>query len=255
MSFQLTQSDKLHYAKLFGVDPTLIEKAEGTGITLEMSHSSPGVLEVRFAGIAYGKVLVKASAITLAKNGNMGPASKGIIRKALEEGIKVALSHVSELPKAYAPPYSIGGDSFSTSISMSPGKKAAFTKMLNKQKALGVDSVPQNITKLSQATNLLQPVEGTSEGSIYRVVAMLDGVNVAVRRTHGNLSIRVEGPKLSTVASSLIGMGFSLKPGYASVHFQIVDQLMVNKAVGAVVGALGMENLKMGVSATEVGMS
>ena len=91
--------------------------------------------------------------------------------------------------------------------------------------------------KLKDAEALYQPVGSTGSESIYHCVGLtISGLKFAARRSDQSLSIRVEGP-VETFAPALIAAGFNedyIKKGYTSVHFHGIDDLMAQRALGAI---------------------
>lgn len=90
--------------------------------------------------------------------------------------------------------------------------------------------------KLRDATKLLQPVLGSSPGSIYYAVALSDVCKVAARlRSNGSVSIRAEGDNLKKFVTQLKNAGLTMTDkGHFSVHFDGLDEVMARKVVGAV---------------------
>lgn len=78
---------------------------------------------------------------------------------------------------------------------------------------------------LSDATALNQPVFGSSDASMYRVVGLGKNVNVAARLSpEGSLSVRVEGTFNPDITTALAGLGFKANDGgHWSSHFKVTD--------------------------------
>jgi hypothetical protein len=97
--------------------------------------------------------------------------------------------------------------------------------------------------KLRDAYGLYQPVQGTSAGSRYYVVAGNDELKVAARWVGGSLSIRIEGPKINQHAAKVAAVfgAVHAKQLYASLHLDVGnDPVLANKALGAVLLGLGV---------------
>ena len=111
---------------------------------------------------------------------------------------------------------------------------------LNKMAQEGL-AKPQ--VKLKDAETLYQPVGSTGGDSVYHCVGITtSGLKFAARRNDASLSIRVEGP-VKNNAPALIAAGFNedyIKKGYTSVHFHGIDDLMAQRALGAVMFGAGM---------------
>ena len=98
--------------------------------------------------------------------------------------------------------------------------------------------------KLREATQMYQPVYGTSSGSRYFVVAANDDLRVAARIEAGTLSIRIEGPHWVKHAKAIAAFGFTnvnADKGYASMHLNVGDMAAGRKALGAVIAGLGIQ--------------
>ena len=98
--------------------------------------------------------------------------------------------------------------------------------------------------KLREAVMMYQPVDGSSSGSRYFMVAASQDVRVGARLTHEQLSIRIEGPAWEKYAASISSLGFDTvnkSKGYASVHLSVGSELVAaNKTLGAVLMGLGI---------------
>lgn len=237
----ISTSDPLYYATLFGVNPALIASAKSLGISIQ---SSVGALKVHHNGSVVGTVSVKGSALTLAKNGNMGPSSKAVTKHHLE---KILSEAVQELGGVAAPPKPID------TSAMTPGQKAAVTKAQKHVELADLISLTNvkipikahkpapnfsdSMKKLAQATKLYEAVAGST--SVYHVVALYPDLNIAMRRTPSKISLRAEGGGLSSNIGRLQALGFDDNDGYASVHLNVQTEELTQKTVGALFGLLG----------------
>lgn len=236
---EISTSSPLFYAALFGVSPKVIQEAGAVGLHVVASIGALSVVDQ--SGNKYGTVNVKGSALTLAKNGAMGPASKGVIQQQLEKALVAGINSLAGAGTLPEPVLDTSG--------MSPGQKAAYTKamkkislddpvplkpqvkMYNPSKSV-TDEVP-----LSAATKLYEPVAGST--SVYHVFAMYPGLNIAMRRTHSKVSLRCEGANLPSKKAVLANLGFDDHGDYASVHFNVSEDALTKKTVGALIGLLG----------------
>lgn len=96
------------------------------------------------------------------------------------------------------------------------------------------------LVKLRDATKMYQPVQGSSVGSRYFLVAGRDDLRVAARYTGVKLSIRVEGSNVTGASKNLSATGFDLHDGYASVHLAIHGKDLARKTLGALLLGLGI---------------
>lgn len=93
---------------------------------------------------------------------------------------------------------------------------------------------------LRDAKQMYQPVHGTSSGSRYFMVAAGDGIRVAARFKSGSLSVRVEGSKLDSYKSKLLGTQMKMSGDYASLHLKVDTMELASKTLGAVLLGLGI---------------
>jgi hypothetical protein len=99
---------------------------------------------------------------------------------------------------------------------------------------------------LMKATQLYQPVKGTSSGSRYFVLALGSSLRIAGRwqgkgENHG-LALRVEGSGLEEEETKalIVECGLDFKsPKHASVHLSSNSEVSIRKAVGALL--LGLD--------------
>ena len=239
-----------------GVSPHLLENAKSVGVLVD--YGASGSLTIKTPTKVYGIVPLKGTAITLLKEGKMGPASKESIKYQVEKCLNAAYQDsATSIVKEYGDAVQDLGvypDDFDTP---SPPKPKPVPKNLGEllknnllppvskfDPFIGKAKVPQSPqVVLKLATQLYQPVFGTSSGSVYYLVAMFQDLNLAIRRTSSSLSLRVEGA-VSKYSKRLESVGFSVKSEYASVHLDVKDDALLLKTFGAVVGAIGFENLK-----------
>lgn len=90
------------------------------------------------------------------------------------------------------------------------------------------------VVRLAQATQVGQPVRGSSGGSVYYAMALSDQVKLAVRvKKNGSVSIRAEGNPSPTEIQKLQKAGMS-KAGteHWSIHFDAID-VPVSRCIGA----------------------
>lgn len=92
ISFNTGNSYGFSMLPLFGVSKAMCDAAKDYDVVVE--QTSPGTFVVRYGSKVYGTIPIKGSAITLAKAGQLGPASKSAIefqfKKALEAALKDA---------------------------------------------------------------------------------------------------------------------------------------------------------------------
>lgn len=115
--------------------------------------------------------------------------------------------------------------------------------VLDAEESSGADAF--GVVPLREATKLYQKVRGTSEGSVYIVIAYNDAVKIAARITGTNISMRAEGSFTTEIRSKLSAQGLSIKKNtnageYASGHFECGSEVPVERVAGAVLVGLGI---------------
>lgn len=274
-------------AALCGVNKVLLEGCKKAGVSV--TYGANGTIKVEVDGTAFGMIPFKGSAYTLLKEGKMGPASKESAKYQLEKSLQSALASVPTVygdsqdlhgvtvghddVLLVSGGYAKGGISYGESKvesvvkSMSAAQKAAATKAAAKAKALDdVDTLvstgvfspfaskpskSKNQVKLIDATEMLQPVFGTSNGSVYYSVAFFTDLKVAMRRSGQTVSFRAEG-NVAKHLKALQSLGFSDKGGYASAHLEVKDNELLHKTFGALIGAVGFGSLLQAANELEM---
>ena len=98
---------------------------------------------------------------------------------------------------------------------------------------------------LRTASQMYQPVKGSSPGSRYFVVAANQDLRIAAKWDSGALAIRIEGPGWEKSKGKIHDCGFTTvdpKKGYASLHLSVGDDpVLAGKTLGAVLMGLGIE--------------
>lgn len=256
-------------AALCGVGPVLLDEAKQAGVSIILSAN--GTLTISSGSAVTGIVPFKGSAVTLLKEGKMGPASKESAKYQLEKGLKAALLLSPQQHQAADSLYDDVADISGTTtgstgpaliMSLSAAQKAAATKkakaMENSAQLTEPKSPPVTFNpfsgkkasvlvlpqvKLLDAQELLQPVFGTSNGAVYYAAAFFSDVKLAVRRQGATTSFRVEGD-VSKYQSQLEGVGFGVKGHYASAHLETNSDGLFAKTFGAVVASIGFGALQ-----------
>ncbi len=90
---------------------------------------------------------------------------------------------------------------------------------------------------LDLAELMYQPVKATTGSSIYHVIALAEGLKIAVRHKGSTLSLRVAGD-LKKYKDRLSAAGFglgNLNKGYLSIHMEVEDDVLAAKTIGALI--------------------
>lgn len=190
---------------------------------------------------------IKQGALTLVKQGKLGPLAAEHLIGTLEQGATQALTAIGvDVAKAT----SILSAKAALKPKFEDPDVAPVTKEVEPAseevtdlEALNSLIFPVHQMKyaarvpLTQAKHLYQPVEGTSAGSRYYVVGLSKDLKVAARFTGSQVSIRLEGD-LDKHAAALGLLGIPCKGNYASVHVGSQDMSLLRRAVGAVLTGL-----------------
>lgn len=269
MALSFKTDDSYGYAMLplFGVAPGLIEMAKDHGVSI--NQQSPGNFAVTYGNQVFGIIPIKGQAITLAKAGTLGPASKQAIRYQFEQAISKAIDATQKTTvlknpqeddaessvdlgkllkkklKESEPVSILNEEATADSVGVSDVSPSNSIESVSKKLTTGAAAgmMQKTPVPLFKATNCGQPVKGTSHSSVYYVVARFQGLNLAIRAKGGRLSCRAEGKKLNAYLGSLGELGFSDHDAYASVHFEISEQSLMMKTVGAIVSRIGFNEL------------
>jgi hypothetical protein len=242
-------------AQLFNVDPGLIAQAKATG-KIQIAMPKLGTYVVKNDVTIFGTIPIASTALSLAQQKAMGPASLNQYKSHFENALKKAIEatkassggYVPEVTQASpypdddepmaAPPSALFGPSGKTKPPMAP-KVVPPVPMDAQHKGAPV--------KLYNATDLYQPVLGTGgPNSIYYTFALFPGLKLAAKIMGKKLSVRAEGHNLSTYLDQLKEQFKMDNNGsYASAHY-IVDEgagLMV-KTLAGIIGVLGFEKIE-----------
>ena len=131
-------------------------------------------------------------------------------------------------------------------VNISKGKKPEGSVTINVPVVTAKHNINFNLNspeKLADASQMYQPVRGTSTGSVYSVVALSDLIKVAARVTGQKLSMRVEGKGIESqkIADKLTEMGFAPTAGsHYSMHMAC-GEVPADRVIGAILAGLGVE--------------
>jgi hypothetical protein len=93
---------------------------------------------------------------------------------------------------------------------------------------------------LYSALALYQKVPGTTAGSLYTVVAMGPGINMAARVQGQKVSIRVQGSNFQQYKPMFLANDFTVHESHASIHIDCETSVRVGRVIGAVIMGLGI---------------
>lgn len=190
-----------------------------------------------------------ATSITALLKGTAGPSAMGAAKQVLlklmktitTEGVPVIPSEsVQSIAKTEAP--QSASDAFKAML------KAKVAKIDNYEtlppepvvKAKPQAKPKNEVVLLRDAKALLQPVFGTSTGSVYYACAISERVRVAVRLVNDSVSLRAEGNPSKEEAALLQAAGLSNHGKYWSMHLNC-NNVPPKRAVGAFLMGLGID--------------
>lgn len=241
ISFKADKDYGYSLLPLFGVSHTIISQAKQYGVTVD--QSSPGTFLVCLGGVTYGSVTVKGSAISLAKSKTLGPASKEALKYQFEGALNKAIAEFEKAGKEVDDVEVTSGTAHAKLVTpaFNPLKKAVPFK--SAKAPVGKFSKADPVA-LCDATTVYQAVNGTTGGSVYFTLAIMEGLNISARVAGSKLSMRAEGPKLKFHQSALEDMGMDLKGDYASAHYDVANTGLLMKTLSAIVGRVGFNLVK-----------
>jgi hypothetical protein len=256
--------------KWFGVDPGLITKSQSHGLLI--NNVKPGIIEFSITPATgainiMATIPIKETAIYLASQGKLGPASLAAINATLETNLVAALvklgvnSNTAEKKTIFHD--AITGEFFKSSefensalktkveVNPAPAPVEGGTIQTNNPTigSLSLDVIKQLMSKarkpvhLANADHCYQPVHGTSKGSVYYVGAMFIGMKMAVRIQSNSFSVRVEGDCIKNFNEGLLELGLTDHGTYYSAHYNISKLDLVCKTYGAILASLGFSQL------------
>lgn len=227
ITFKTDQSYGLSLAQLFGISKSMITAFADCGGKME--QVAPGTFLLSGNGHSYS-VKVSGQVISLAKSGELGPASKSAICGQFEAAMSKIISSNTN-------PLGVGLKSIPLppkESKVDEGPASLMAPLKPKKKV-----IPDKVDELATGDY----VSGTSKGSQYKIIATFDGMALAVKTNSGTTSLRAFGGKLVKYAAHLSKVGFTGKENYSSVHFSIKnsDQELRNKTIGAVLATIGID--------------
>lgn len=245
--------------KLTGLEAALKGELSYTGKMLLMSNIEE-FIKVGYNLIITDKKQAKASAIYDAtmksywKDGNKVSAIK-TYRDLTGAGLKEAKDQVeawiAETDKAANITEDTIGDAFSqtaSTIEASLHEAAESFDTIDKstEGTFTFAAVNDAPVDLKDATQLHQPVHGTNDTSVYHTIAISKDANVAVRiKKDNDVAIRVY-PFNGAGRAACAAAGLDSKPqGHWSIHLHPDSTAMVQKTIGSVLFAMGLENAKI----------
>jgi hypothetical protein len=226
---------------LFGLPAAKIAYLADNGVEV---HTTSGGLQLVSPWAPTVEVSLSYVHVLALKKGALDKLTKGLVLKSLEQAVDYLMkTQTGESPTLDQLP---GGDK---------QKPGALSLLKQKPKAMPAPAAPWPSfdmkalktaapIKLRDATQMYQPVKGSSPNSRYFLVAANDDLRIAARYKGASLSVRIEGPAWEKHSPSIKACGFdNVQPeqGYASIHLHVADPVIAGKALGAILLGLGVE--------------
>lgn len=202
---------------------SIVNKANDLEAANYELRTTPTTFSICKNSVTYSKVNLKLETVKLARQGKLGLLALVSIRDSLINLVGVAHAHHTATVILKEP--------FEAALTVEHISVA--TNKINK-----IKNVP---VLLKKATELHQPVKGTSSGSIYHVIALSDDMVVAVRiKKDFTVAIRVECHKANDSKSgqkaraSLKIAGLTkAKKGHYSLHLEPETLDMAVRSIGS----------------------
>lgn len=230
---------------------------------VKATYQSDGILVQDASGLIQHLATIKLGVLqSILENKLPGGATKNIARTLLTKAVKKVLA---QLPQ---PAFSDGPPVFGEAVELPPSpslndiftvgkafpiKQPETVLTVSGQDSFDIDSLSthpaistpkkkagnlpaQAKIPLINATTLYQPVNGSSEESVYFAIALHPDIKVAVRIKDNDeatsISIRAEGkPQYHT---RMLAAGLSSSNSHYSIHLTTPDKTLARKTVGAV---------------------
>lgn len=263
VQLDLSQLTIAKVAGAFGSDLSMAHKLDATGCNLK---GSPKAIHIVFDNDVVGSANANLGAVAMSLAGGLGPATKMVMMEQFNVAMKQALDKLTK--KGVAVPEKAEPVAFENldvedvpPPKPKPFKSAAAMHKLTPDgepmpvnEQMGVPSTPMKKgakVKLTEATELYQPVSSTTEGSTYFMVARSGNLKVAARVLGHQLSIRVEGQSAGH-AQALAAAGLTKANGHWSMHLAVPDALVGRKALGAVLYGMAVPFEVMGTDYSQL---
>jgi len=251
----------IEIASALNAHPDTAKLLEGIGVEVVVK---PKAILLMKNGKMLASGNVKMGIVQLAMKNKLQPASKQVVRNVISAMIKQAgkelglgladgLAGAADLAQAEAEgkietiepvgPYSADTVEPDEYTKLDPsGNSFAEGVKLNDPNPTFSTTDAENVMTLASASELFQPVGGTSSTSVYFCIALGPDFNVAARITkEGNISIRAEGFKLAQHHKALerAGLASASNGHHWSCHMKVDSNLLASKVIGAML--FGME--------------
>jgi hypothetical protein len=258
---------------LFSLPPDIIKVILTSHLGITLWHKPPKTyyFQTALGSVSYFEIL--PSAISMAKNHHLGPASLACIRQEILTALKVlgipAKEPVSHSIKEQSHDFMLSfvEETLPQKLDTAPlGIKMPEANDVPVPPPAGFwtadqfsmeDTSMKSTVHLRDATELYQPVFGTSSESTYHVVALLDGLNIGVIAKGKCITFRAEGSNLKVFSGKLEGVGFEKKTENHmsfSLCFDDTNVFKANAVIGTIIGAVGFDKLRKVGSLNKAGV-
>ena len=230
--------ESLGLLEQLGVAGHLIEQAKLAGV---MVSSTSNALVFTLKSGQSANVKMNMGAVALVKKGMLGTVSKENMCAQVTSSLTSLLNMVKPSPEPKLTEADLSDVAEAISV---PKPGAVFPNEFPTEKPkpqLGPAILKSAKVPLSAATELYQPVAATDATSVYHVVALASGLHVAARIRSHRVSVRVEGPEMSSHKAALEGMGLTPSgSSHWSIHCETEDKKVGCQVVGAILSGLGI---------------
>jgi len=220
VKFKMNSPNQL--LELVSVAPAIKEAADNlfnTGYKLELGFNTVSLVDPYGVGVGVVTLPVPNAAL-LEKPYALTAGQKLVIGKSMVKLVNMGTQHATGVAAGDKASIITSGPAVSLEV---PVTKVPVTP-----------AAMAGMKPLKEATALLQPVTGTSAGSIYRVIAIAKGgVKLAARLQATTLSVRAEGDFTEMTQAALKECGFATSNGYMSAHYDVAA-VPVSRVLGAI---------------------
>lgn len=238
MAVTMIGAGSMNYFKAIGVDMKLIDHMNALGIKVELGFNSLRFKKADGVILATCALPVNTNAVM---KGAITASQQVEVRNAVTYALKGALSKFTDLPPVKITAMTEPLDVLVAANLKNAGKSPEPPQPYAKKAPPVADLMKSEPIKLSEATQMYQPVRGTSHGSRYIVVAMTENLRFAARVKSKALSVRVEGIFSLDDQKKLAAMGFKEHTGYMSAHVEGMTNSTPSRVLGAMLMGSGLK--------------
>lgn len=236
MAVKIMQTNHVFLAKL-GVSPKVLHSLTQKHIVLHL-----GFKDVKFVAKASGNVIGHVSfpvSVASLMKPDCAQSTKQVVLGQVNKVLEAVLANGAMPVEGEPGPMLVTPEDIQHKVKVKQPEPTPAATAGNKPALPVAEVLKMAPVPLKDATRLYQPVHGTSQGSVYYVVALGPDAALAARITGHNVSIRAERvtPKGE---KALLPMKIEKKGAYMSAHLKAVKS-SPTRVVGAVLLGSGLE--------------